>query len=110
MNVPRRVAWLSIAAGVGLAIGIPLLGSTPEGTTTAEGDVIRVDVAAHTLLLHDTGATDTLRGQDAAIRLPVGRLAVEPGHRPLSSLRPGDHVRMVIGSRSHWARQITADG
>ncbi|MER7281913.1 hypothetical protein ABT369_46525 [Dactylosporangium sp. NPDC000244] len=110
MNTRRQVALLAIAAGVGLAAGLPLLGlADGSGTMRAEGDVISVDLGAQSLRLHDTGAGDALRGQDATIRLPVGRIAVEPGHRPLGSLRPGDHVRMIIGSRSHWAHEITVD-
>ncbi|WP_433606016.1 hypothetical protein ACQP2P_28920 [Dactylosporangium sp. CA-139114] len=110
MNTRRQVALLALTAGVGLAAGLPLLASADgSGTMRAEGDVISVDLGAQSLRLHDTGTGDALRGQDATIRLPVGRIAVEPGHRPLGSLRPGDHVRMVIGSRSHWAHQITVD-
>src|SRR5690349_4074014 len=106
MDVRRRVALLSIVGGLSLAIGLPLLGLTATSATsdaaTAEGDVLAVDLPSHTLRLHDTGS-----GGDLTVRLPVAGGRVEPGHRPLSTLRPGEHVRVVLGAKSHLARQIT---
>src|SRR5690349_17982149 len=111
MDVRRRVALLSVVGGLSLAIGLPLLGLTATSATsdaaTAEGDVLAVDLPSHTLRLHDTGAGDDRQGQDVTVRLPVAGGRVEPGHRPLSTLRPGDHVRVVLGAKSHLARQIT---
>jgi hypothetical protein len=107
MEVRRRVALLSLVGGLSLAIGLPLLGLTATSATsdaaTAEGDVVQVDLRAHTLRLH-------VSGQDVTVRLPVAGGAVEPGHRPLSTLRPGEHVRVVLGARSRLARQITQIG
>jgi hypothetical protein len=111
MDVRRRVALMSIVGGLSLAAGIPLLGlsATTDGAT-AEGDIVRVDLAAHTMSLHDTGSEDSLRGQDITVHLPTTGVTVEPGHRPLGTLRAGQHVRIVIGVRSHWAREITRLG
>jgi hypothetical protein len=107
MEVRRRVALLSIVGGISLAIGIPLLGLTATSATsdsaTAEGDVVEVDLSAHMLRLHEID-------QDVTVRLPVAGGTVEPGHRPLSTLRPGEHLRVVLGARSHLARQITEIG
>jgi len=107
MEVRRRVALLSIVGGLSLAIGLPLLGLTATSATsdaaTAEGDVVQVDLRAHTLRLHESG-------KDVVVRLPVAGGTVEPGHRPLSTLRPGEHVRVVLGARSRLARQITQIG
>jgi hypothetical protein len=111
MDVRRRVALLSIAGGLSLAIGLPLVGLTAASATsdaaTAEGDVLAVDLGAHMLRLQDTGAGDDRRGQNVTVRLPVAGGSVQPGHRPLSTLKPGQHVRVVLGAKSHLARQIT---
>jgi hypothetical protein len=111
MEVRRRVALLSIVGGLSLAIGLPLLGlnatSATSDAATAEGDVVEVDLRAHTLRLHASGSES---GTDVTVRLPVAGGTVEPGHRPLSTLRPGEHVRVVLGARSHLARQITQIG
>lgn len=107
----RRVALLSIAGGLSLAIGLPLLGlnaaSATSDAASVEGDVLAVSLAGHTLRLHDTGAGDDRRGQDVTVHLPVAGGSVEPGHRPLSALKPGEHLRVVLGAKSHLARQIT---
>jgi len=115
MEVRRRVALLSIVGGLSLAIGLPLLGLTATSATsdaaTAEGAVIQVDLRAHTLRLHESGnQSGNKSGSDVTVRLPVAGGTVEPGHRPLSTLRLGEHLRVVLGARSHLARQITQIG
>jgi hypothetical protein len=108
MDGRRRVALLSVVGGLSLAIGLPLLGLTAASATSdaATAD----DLGAHTLRLRDTGAGDDRRGQDVTVRLPVAGGSVQPGHRPLSTLKPGEHVRVVLGAKSHLARQITELG
>ena len=111
MDVRTRIALLAAAAGVGLAVGIPVLWLTsrPE-SETADGTIVWIHLAERRLLLHALAGADNLRDHDVQVYLPEGRgLAVEPGHRPVTVLRAGQHVRVQLGRRSHWAHQILVE-
>jgi hypothetical protein len=98
--------------GLSLAAGIPLLGLTAlPHTEDADGYILRVDQANHTIVLHDIGTTDRLRGQDVLIHLPEREgPRIEPGGQPFSALRPGQRIHTRISVRSHWAHTITLYG
>jgi hypothetical protein len=97
----RWVSVLAVIAVVALAIGIPVLWFTSvPRTETADGDVVQVDTAARTIVLHDLGGANALRGHDVLIRLPDnGRITVQAG----------DHVRVRMSERTHRARSLTIE-